>query len=390
MSRFIKAAFALLCAAASCTLLAAPPYANVGRPATPQEVAAWDIDVRPDFKGLPKGSGSVVKGMEVWEGKCASCHGTFGESNEVFTPIVGGTTKEDVKSGRVASLRDNKQPQRTTMMKVATVSTLWDYINRAMPWTAPKTLTTEEVYAVTAYILNMAEVVPDDFVLSDRNIGEVQARMPNRNGMTQAHGMWDVKGKADVRSTACMSNCGDAKLRSELPAAARNVHGDLSAQNRGFGAVRGVDTTQPAPQAALVGRAPVGKAPMVVAAATTTTAGTAAAAATAATDATATAAAAAPRPAPAPAAAKAPAGGLALAKQNACMACHGVGNRIVGPALRDIAAKYKGDAAAAQRLAGKVKAGSAGAWGPVPMPAQGHLKDDDIAVMVGWILDGAK
>ncbi|KQV80910.1 cytochrome C [Massilia sp. Root351] len=365
MSRFIKAAVALLCAAASCTLLAAPPYANVGRSATPQEVAAWDIDVRPDFKGLPKGSGSVVKGMEVWEGKCASCHGTFGESNEVFTPIVGGTTKEDVKSGRVASLRDNKQPQRTTMMKVATVSTLWDYINRAMPWTAPKTLTTEEVYAVTAYILNMAEVVPDDFVLSDRNIAEVQARMPNRNGMTQAHGMWDVKGKPDVRSTACMSNCGDVKLRSELPEAARNVHGDLAAQNRSFGAVRGVDTTQPAPRAALVGRAPVA-------------ASTSSALAVAAVS------------APAPAVAKAPTGGLALAKQNACMACHGVGNKIVGPALRDIAAKYRGDAAAAQRLAGKVKAGSAGAWGPVPMPAQGHLKDEDIAVMVGWILDGAK
>jgi cytochrome c len=368
MSRFIKAAVALLCAAASCTLLAAPPYANVGRTATPQEVAAWDIDVRPDFKGLPKGSGSVVKGMEVWEGKCASCHGTFGESNEVFTPIVGGTSKEDVKSGRVASLRDNKQPQRTTMMKVATVSTLWDYINRAMPWTSPKSLTTEEVYAVTAYILNMAEVVPDDFVLSDQNIAEVQSRMPNRNGMTQAHGMWDVKGKADVRSTACMSNCGDVKLRSELPAAARNVHGDLSAQNRSVGAVRGVDTTQPASQLALAGKAQAAGAG----------AGAAAAAATVAPA------------APAATASRAPAGGQALAKQNACMACHGVGNKIVGPALRDIAAKYKGDTAAAQRLAAKVKAGSAGAWGPVPMPAQVHLKDEDVAVMVGWILDGAK
>lgn len=363
MSRFIKGALALLCAAASGALLAAPPYANVGRSATPQEVAAWDIDVRPDFKGLPKGSGSVGKGMEVWEGKCASCHGTFGESNEVFTPIVGGTTRDDVKSGRVASLRDNKQPQRTTMMKVATVSTLWDYINRAMPWTAPKSLTTEEVYAVTAYILNMADVVPDDFVLSDRNIAEVQGRMPNRNGMSQAHGMWDAKGKADVRSTACMSNCGgDIKLRSELPAAARSVHGDLSAQNRGFGAVRGVDTTKPAPEVALAGQM---SGRVLAAGAATVFAG-------------------------AQATAKANPNPQALAKQFACMACHGVGNKIVGPALRDIAVKYKGDAAAAQRLAGKVKAGSAGAWGPVPMPAQGHLKDEDIAAIVGWILDGAK
>jgi cytochrome c len=67
-------------------------------------VAAWDIDVRPDFKGLPAGSGSVEKGQDIWEAKCASCHGVFGESNEVFSPLVGGTTKEDVKTGRVANL----------------------------------------------------------------------------------------------------------------------------------------------------------------------------------------------------------------------------------------------------------------------------------------------
>ncbi|CAN7372614.1 c-type cytochrome [Pseudoduganella sp. LjRoot289] len=404
MSRFTKGALALLCVAASGALLAAPPYANVGRSATPQEVAAWDIDVRPDFKGLPKGSGSVGKGIEVWEGKCASCHGTFGESNEVFTPIVGGTTRDDVKSGRVASLRDNKQPQRSTMMKVATVSTLWDYINRAMPWTAPKTLTTEEVYAVTAYILNMADVVPDDFVLSDRNIAEVQGRMPNRKGMTQAHGMWDVKGKGDVRSTACMSNCGEVKLRSALPAAARNVHGDLSAQNRSFGAVRGVDTTQPTPEAALAGGALRGKALVAGAANSAAAAGLAQLAAPAGMQdvarlGTGTQAGArggadtqdgaksgtAPQQPP-----KAGASPQALARQNACMACHGVGNKIVGPALRDIAARYKSDAAAAQRLAAKVKAGSTGAWGPVPMPAQGHVKDEDIAAIVGWILDGAK
>ncbi|HSW83104.1 MAG TPA: c-type cytochrome, partial [Usitatibacter sp.] len=67
-------------------------YEGVGRPATPAEIAAWDIDVRPDFKGLPPGSGSVQQGQKVWDAKCASCHGTFGESNEVFTPLVGGIT----------------------------------------------------------------------------------------------------------------------------------------------------------------------------------------------------------------------------------------------------------------------------------------------------------
>ncbi|WP_216361110.1 c-type cytochrome, partial [Comamonas thiooxydans] len=122
-------------------------YPGVGRNATGKEVLAWDIDVRPDFKGLPAGSGSVQKGMDVWEAKCASCHGVFGESNEVFSPLVGGTTAEDIKTGHVARLKDPAFPGRTTMMKVATVSTLWDYINRAMPWNAPKSLSTEEVYA---------------------------------------------------------------------------------------------------------------------------------------------------------------------------------------------------------------------------------------------------
>src|SRR5574343_539362 len=107
------------------------PWDNMGRAATPAEVKAWDIDVRPDFKGLPKGSGSVSKGEEVWVARCASCHGDFGESNEVFSPLVGGTTKKDIETGRVKNLEMGSGfPQRTTIMKVATVSTLWDYINR--------------------------------------------------------------------------------------------------------------------------------------------------------------------------------------------------------------------------------------------------------------------
>ena len=256
MSRSIKAALALAIAALACGAAAAPPNLP-GRPATAQEVAAWDIDVRPDFTGLPKGSGSVLAGQAVWEGKCASCHGTFGESNEVFTPLIGGTTAADAANGRVASLVNGRQPQKTTLMKLATVSTLWDYINRAMPWTAPKSLTTDEVYAVTAYMLNMGEVVPDDFVLSDRTIAQAQQRMPNRKGMVTNHGLWDIKGKPDVRSVACMTNCPvEATVRSSLPEAARNAHGNLAQQTRGFGATRGVDTTQAAPTARLAAVAP--------------------------------------------------------------------------------------------------------------------------------------
>ena len=150
-------------------------YQGIGRPATPKEVQAWDIDVRPDFKGLPKGSGSVAQGQDLWEAKCAGCHGIFGESNEVFMPLVGGTTAEDVKTGRVARLNDPAFPGRTTLMKVSTVSTLWDYIRRAMPWTAPKSLSVDEVYAVTAFLLNLGGIVPDDFVLSERTMAQAQA-----------------------------------------------------------------------------------------------------------------------------------------------------------------------------------------------------------------------
>lgn len=341
MSRSTKFLLALLFAAG---VAQAQEHPNIGRPATPKEIAAWDIDVRPDFKGLPKGSGTVAKGMQVWEGRCASCHGTFGESNEVFTPIIGGTTADDIKTGHVAALKTNRQPQRTTIMKVATVSTLWDYIHRAMPWNAPKSLSNDEVYSVVAYLLNLAEIVPDDYTLSDQNIAEVQKRMPNRNGMSTAHGMWDVKGKPDVKSVACMKNCAPTELHSSLPEVSRNAHGNIAQQNRPFGPVRGVDTSVPAGATA---------------------------------------------PAAPAAAVKGPSPALALAQQNACLACHGLQDKLVGPGFAQVAAKYKGDAKAAAALAAKIKAGGSGNWGAVPMPPQAQLKDGEVQQLVGWILAGA-
>src|SRR5690606_13867469 len=228
---------------------ARPPWADLGRVATPDEVRAWDIDVRGDFDGLPPGSGSVADGMEIWEAQCASCHGVFGESNQVFTPIVGGTTREDMERGRVAALADGSEPQRTTLMKLSRLSALWDYTRRAMPWTSPKSLAVDEVYAVVAYILNLGGIVDDDFVLSDRNISEVQARLPNRDGEFFYRPMWDVDGKPDVNGDDCMRDCGtDMDVRSMLPAFARDAHGNLAMQNRIVGPVRGADTTREAPK----------------------------------------------------------------------------------------------------------------------------------------------
>lgn len=322
---------------------------GIGRAATPAEIRAWDIDVRPDFKGLPKGSGTVKQGQTVWEGKCASCHGTFGESNEVFTPLVGGTTKEDVKTGHVAALKDNSFPQRTMMMKVSTVSTLWDYIHRAMPWNAPKTLTPDEVYSSVAYLLNLADVVPSDFTLSNKNIAEVQARMPNRNGMTLDPGLWNVHGKPDVRSVACMKNCpvGD-KIASVMPDFARGSNGNPADQTRLVGPTVGLNVTAS------------GK---VVAARQS----------------------AAPAPAAVTAASAKPVES-ALITSYGCVACHGVANKIVGPAFAAIGEKYKAKSDAEIYLIGKIKAGGAGVWGAVPMPPQPQVKDADLKTIAQWIL----
>ncbi len=330
-------------------------YPGVGRPATPKEVAAWDIDVRPDFKGLPAGSGSVEKGQDIWEAKCAQCHGVFGESNEVFSPLVGGTTADDIKTGRVANLTRPDFPGRTTMMKVATVSTLWDYINRAMPWTAPKSLKPDEVYAVTAYLLNLAYVVPDNFVLSDKNIAEVQHRMPNRNGMTTQHALWpgkEFKGaaKPDTANVACMKDCiPEAKVASMLPDYARNAHGNLADQNRLVGQQHGADTASPENKSILAG----GIAPAPVAAA---------------------------KPAPKPVD---PA--LALLNKHNCTACHAQDRKVVGPSFNDIAKKYAGKT---DYLRTKIKAGGSGVWGPIPMPPQ-SAPDGDIQTIANWLAAGA-
>jgi len=327
----------------------APAYPGIGRAATAKELAAWDIDVRPDLRGLPKGEGTVAKGQVIWEAHCASCHGVFGESNEVFFPLVGGTTAQDVKQGRVARLTDPAFPGRTTFMKLATVSTLWDYINRAMPWNAPKSLTTDEVYSVTAYLLNLAGVVPEGYVLSDRTMRDVQQRLPNRNGMTTDHALWPGRGighagRPDVRALACMSACGpEPKVTSFLPEHARNNNGNLAEQQRGVGPQRGIETAPAAANGA--------------AAATQAPTGAAAAA-------------------------------IALTQQYTCTACHAIDSRMVGPAFKEVAARYVGRSDVQAYLMDKIRSGGQGAWGTVPMPPQA-VPEADLKAIVTWMAGGA-
>ena len=336
---------------------AADKFPGIGRTATGAEVAAWDIDVRPDFKGLPSGSGSVAKGQEIWDARCANCHGTFGESNEIFTPIVGGTTKQDIERGRVASLTDQKQPQRTTMMKVATLSSLFDYIYRAMPWNEPRSLTVDETYAVLAHILNLAEVVPDDFVLSDKTMDSVQARMPNRFGMTKTHGLANARGKPDIQATACMKDCAEfVQIGSRLPDYARNAHNNLADQNRIWGPFRGADTSVAALAALSLSRS---------------VAQTQSAPSSAGEDAVP----------------PAPTGKILYAKHH-CAACHGLTNKLVGPSFRDVAKRYQGKSDVNVVLERKIKLGGAGAWGNIPMPPHATIEASDIASLVSWILEG--
>jgi len=331
----VAALLALGCTAA---FAQARPWSAIGRAATPAEVKAWDIDVRADFKGLQPGKGSVAQGELLWEAKCASCHGSFGESNEVFTPLIGGTTKDDIARGRVASLTASGVPHRTTLMKVSKVSALWDYIHRAMPWNAPKSLSADEVYAATAYLLSLADVVPADFTLSDTNIAEVQKRLPNRDGKRFDRDLWDVAGRGDVKNTACMSNCPvDRKVTSSFPESEWGSNGNLFEQNRLVGPVRGV-----------------GK-PAAVAVAGTV-AGTDVA---------------------------------ELLKRNSCTACHATTQKIVGPAFQEIARKHADRKDLVDYLAGRIRSGGDGVWGTVPMPAQ-PLPDADARSIAGWIANGAK
>jgi cytochrome c551/c552 len=229
------------------------------------------------------------------------------------------------------------------------VSTLWDYIYRAMPWNAPKSLRPDEVYALTAFLLNLGGAVPDDLTLSDRNIAQVQQRLPNRLGMTSDHGMWPGKGmgnggKPDVKAVACMSNCAtEATVASYLPDHARNAHGNLAEQNRLVGAQHGADTAGMAP----------GK-----------------------------------TPAPA-AAADGLSSAQALARKLNCLTCHGIDNKVVGPGLREVSKKYAARSDAAEYLAQKIVSGGSGVWGSVPMPPQSVLPAD-AKTLAQWIATGAK
>ena len=147
---------ALLIIAVNICYAASEKY-SIGTAATAEQISGWDIDVRPDGTGLPEGAGSAADGELIYEEKCASCHGSFGEGMDRWPILAGG---ED-------TLTDDR-PEKTVGSYWPFVSTLWDYIHRAMPFLQPQSLEDNEVYALTAYILYLNDLVESDFVLVQR------------------------------------------------------------------------------------------------------------------------------------------------------------------------------------------------------------------------------
>ena len=177
----------LLMVAITGQALAAPRY-NFGRVPTPEEIAGWDIDVRPDGAGLPPGQGSVKQGQEVYANACAACHGDKGEGKRVegaagsFDRLVGG-------QGTLA----RPTPVVTVGSLWPYATTLFDYVKRAMPFHGPQSLTADEVYAVSAYVLHLNGILPEDTILDSTSLPLV--KMPNRDGFIADDPRPDVRSK---------------------------------------------------------------------------------------------------------------------------------------------------------------------------------------------------
>ena len=192
-------------------------FDSIGRVATPTELADWDSNIRDDFQGLKPGSGSALQGKALYETQCLSCHGASGTEVIVFSPLVGGFTKKDVETGVVKAFEPPISVAPSTLMRVPTLATVMDYIGRAMPWDNPKSLTSGEVYALTAYILHLGGLVESDYVLSDKNVQAAQSKLPNRNAFSSDHGLWPGESSAtggmgnglqpDITPARCMNSC---------------------------------------------------------------------------------------------------------------------------------------------------------------------------------------
>ena len=160
---------------------------GLGKPATSEQIAGWHIDILPDGDGLPPGSGTVMQGKQVYQAQCLSCHGADLKGVAFWPALAGGQ----------GSLGTDK-PKKTVGSYWPHATTLYDYIRRAMPFTAPQSLSDDEVYSVTAYILHMNGIVDENASLDAKSLPEI--KMPNRDGFY-------VDDRPDTQNIRCMADC---------------------------------------------------------------------------------------------------------------------------------------------------------------------------------------
>jgi len=202
---------------------------NFGRPATANEIKAWDIDALPDGTGLPEGEGSVELGDELYEAQCAVCHGEFGAGGSGYPQLAGGNNDKD-ENGIVITLKNQRvygstdAPKRTVGTYWPVATTLFTYIRDAMPYAHPKSLSDDEVYGITAYILAQnglqidgEDMDDDEFVLNKEKLMKV--KLPNRNGFypnidgpnaqEDIRAFFADRAKNIGAGTRCMTDCKD-------------------------------------------------------------------------------------------------------------------------------------------------------------------------------------
>ncbi|WP_068113280.1 c-type cytochrome [Tropicimonas marinistellae] len=278
---------------------------GLGRPALPEEVAAWDLDILPDGTGLPEGEGDVWTGEEVFADNCAVCHGDFAEGVDNWPKLAGGM-----------DTLDHEDPLKTVGSYWPYLSTAFDYVRRSMPFGAAQTLSDDDVYAMVAYILYSNDLVDDDFVLSKETFLDVE--MPNADGF-----IVDDRAETELgifSAEPCMENCKDS-VEITMRAAVLDVTPEEEGAEEAAAA-------EPAPEAA--------EDSTEMAAATTESAPEPAAEAESPEEVTEVAAAGAPDP-------ELVAAGEKVFKK--CKACHQVGDGAknkVGPILNGIVGRSVG------------------------------------------------
>jgi mono/diheme cytochrome c family protein len=212
--RLAAGVLAMLAAGAASAAEKPSAKMDIGREALPAEIAAWDIDVQADGRGLPPGRGTVRQGEEIYLARCASCHGEFGQGAGRWPALAGG--RDTLKADRPSKTIGSFWPQ---------LAPLWDYTRRTMPWGNARSLSADETYAVVAFLLNLNDIVADDFELNDGNLASI--KMPNAAGFFADDR--EMSEKKFWNKSPCMKDCrgapkitgkaGDANLTPDAKSA---------------------------------------------------------------------------------------------------------------------------------------------------------------------------